>query len=71
MTLVVWVGGAMLAGLGGVMLGVGSQGVQWNMGFTLLLTMFAAIVLVEVLVATELLGPAYERLDLLSVERGE
>ncbi|MDP9331973.1 MAG: branched-chain amino acid ABC transporter permease [Actinomycetota bacterium] len=44
-TLVVWIGGAMLAGLGGVMLGVGSQGVQWNMGFTLLLTMFAAIVL--------------------------
>ena len=44
-TLVVWVGGAMLAGLGGVMLGVGSQGVEWNMGFTLLLTMFAAIVL--------------------------
>ncbi len=44
-TLVVWIGGAMLAGLGGVMLGMGSQGVQWNMGFTLLLTMFAAIVL--------------------------
>jgi neutral amino acid transport system permease protein len=44
-TLVVWAGGAMLAGLGGVMLGVGSQGVEWNMGFTLLLTMFAAIVL--------------------------
>ena len=44
-TLIVWIGGAMLAGLGGVMLGAGSQGVQWNMGFTLLLTMFAAIVL--------------------------
>jgi neutral amino acid transport system permease protein len=44
-TLVVWISGGMLAGLGGVMLGAGSQGVQWNMGFRLLLTMFAAIVL--------------------------
>ena len=33
--------------------------------------LFTLIVLMEVLVATELLGPAYERLDLLSVERGE
>ena len=31
----------------------------------------AIIVGVEVLAATEMLGPAYERLDLLSVERGE
>jgi hypothetical protein len=31
----------------------------------------AAIVIVEVLVATEALGPAYERLDVLAVERGE
>jgi ABC-2 type transport system permease protein len=30
-----------------------------------------AIVVVEVLMATEALGPAYERLDLTSVERGE
>jgi hypothetical protein len=30
-----------------------------------------AIVAVEVLMATEALGPAYERLDLSSVERGE
>jgi neutral amino acid transport system permease protein len=44
-TLIVWISGGMLAGLGGVMLGAGSQGVQWNMGFQLLLTMFAAIVL--------------------------
>ncbi len=44
-TLLVWIGGGMLAGLGGVMLGMGSQGVQWNMGFRLLLTMFAAVVL--------------------------
>jgi neutral amino acid transport system permease protein len=40
----VWIGGAMLAGLGGIMLGV-SQNVQWNMGFRLLLTMFAAVIL--------------------------
>jgi len=32
---------------------------------------FAAIVLVEVLVVTELLGPAYERIDVTSIERGE
>jgi neutral amino acid transport system permease protein len=44
-TLVVWIGGGMLAGLGGVLLGMGSQGVQWNMGFRLLLTMFAAVIL--------------------------
>jgi branched-chain amino acid transport system permease protein len=42
--LVVWVAGSMLAGLGGVLLGV-SQSVQWNMGFGLLLTIFAAVVL--------------------------
>jgi len=33
--------------------------------------LFAAVILTEVLVATELLGPAYERMDLTSVERGE
>lgn len=32
---------------------------------------FAAIVLVEVLAVTELLGPAYERIDVTSVERPE
>ena len=42
--LMVWIGGAALAGLGGVLLGV-SQSVQWNIGFRLLLTMFAAVVL--------------------------
>jgi branched-chain amino acid transport system permease protein len=40
----VWVGGTALAGLGGIMLGI-TQAVQWNMGFRLLLTMFAAVVL--------------------------
>ena len=33
--------------------------------------LFAAIVFVEVLVVTELLGPAYERIDLMSIERAE
>jgi branched-chain amino acid transport system permease protein len=42
--LIVWIGGAALAALGGILLGV-SQGVTWNMGFLLLLTMFAAVVL--------------------------
>jgi branched-chain amino acid transport system permease protein len=42
--LLVWVGGAALAGLGGVLLAV-SQSAQWNLGFRLLLTMFAAVVL--------------------------
>jgi len=32
---------------------------------------FAAIVLIEVVVATELLGPAYEGIDVTSVERPE
>ncbi len=39
--------------------------------FVIAAALFAGIVIVEVLAATELLGPAYERLDLLSVERGE
>jgi branched-subunit amino acid ABC-type transport system permease component len=42
--LIVWTSGAALAALGGILLGV-SQGVTWNMGFLLLLTMFAAVVL--------------------------
>jgi branched-chain amino acid transport system permease protein len=42
--MVVWTAGAALAGLGGILLAV-SQGVQYNMGFRLLLTMFAAVVL--------------------------
>jgi len=40
--LLVWVAGGALAGLGGVLLGLDEQ-VRWNMGFTLLLLMFAAI----------------------------
>ena len=40
--LLVWVGGGALAGLGGVLLGLDEQ-VRWNMGFTMLLLMFAAI----------------------------
>ncbi len=40
----VWVAGAALSALGGVVLGV-TESVQWNMGFRLLLTLFAAVVL--------------------------
>jgi len=43
--LIVWFGGAALAGLGGIMLGLGSEGVQWNMGFRVLLATFAAVIL--------------------------
>jgi neutral amino acid transport system permease protein len=42
--LVTWIMGAGLAGLGGVFLGV-SESVQWDMGFKLLLLIFAAVVL--------------------------
>jgi branched-chain amino acid transport system permease protein len=42
--LLVWVLGGALAGLGGVMYGV-EFGIRWDMGFTLLLLMFAAITL--------------------------
>ena len=40
--MLVWVAGGALAGLGGIMLGLDQQ-VSWNMGFTSLLLMFAAI----------------------------
>ena len=43
--LLVWISGAALAGLGGIMLGLGSEGVQWNMGFRILLPTFAAVIL--------------------------
>jgi len=39
-----WIVGAGLAGLGGVMFGVSEQ-VQWDMGFKLLLLIFAAVIL--------------------------
>jgi len=42
--LVVWVLGGALAGLGGVFYGL-EYGIRWDMGFTLLLLMFAAITL--------------------------
>ena len=42
--LIVWVVGAALAGLGGILLGLEQQ-VRWDMGFSLLLLMFAAITL--------------------------
>ena len=42
--LVTWIMGAGLAGMGGVMFGVSEQ-VQWDMGFKLLLLIFAAVIL--------------------------
>jgi branched-chain amino acid transport system permease protein len=42
--LLTWVVGAALAGLGGILYGT-SQTVSWDMGFTILLLMFAAVVL--------------------------
>lgn len=42
-TLITWVGGAMLAGLAGVLQGV-TEAITWNMGFELLLLMFAAVI---------------------------
>src|SRR3712207_9111430 len=42
--LVVWVLGGALAALGGVLLGLSDQ-VQWDMGFRLLLLMFAGVTL--------------------------
>lgn len=42
--LVVWALGGALAGLGGVFYGL-EYGVKWDMGFTLLLLMFAAVIL--------------------------
>ena len=44
MILVTWVTGAALAALGGVLSGL-SDNVMWDMGFTMLLLMFAAVVL--------------------------
>lgn len=42
--LIVWILGGALAGLGGVFYGL-EYGVKWDMGFTLLLLMFAAVIL--------------------------
>lgn len=42
--LATWVGGAALAALGGVLQGL-TERVSWDMGFTLLLLMFAAVIL--------------------------
>lgn len=41
---IVWIVGAALAGLGGIAFGV-TQAVQWDMGFRLLLPVFAAVIL--------------------------
>jgi branched-chain amino acid transport system permease protein len=42
--LVTWIAGAALAALGGIFYGT-SQTVSWDMGFTILLSMFAAVIL--------------------------
>lgn len=42
--LIVWIIAGALAGLGGLIYGL-TQSVQWDMGFTLLLTVFAAVIL--------------------------
>lgn len=42
--LVVWIAGGALAGFGGVLFGL-NQGIRWDMGFELLLLMFAAVTL--------------------------
>ena len=42
--MVVWISGAALAGLGGIFFGL-NQGVSWDMGFELLLLMFASVTL--------------------------
>ena len=41
---VVWVSGAMLAGLAGILLGI-AQGINWQTGFQILLLIFAAVTL--------------------------
>ena len=71
-------GGARLAGVFALP-GAIAAGVIWLIfyrfaGILVLVPMgvvFAAIVLIEVLAVTELLGPAYERIDVTSVERAE
>ncbi len=47
------------------------RGVMGEVVFVPAAVAFAAVVLLEVLVVTELLGPAYERIDVTSVERAE
>ncbi|MPY92475.1 MAG: branched-chain amino acid ABC transporter permease, partial [Acidimicrobiia bacterium] len=42
--LTVWVAGSALAGFGGLVLAV-TQSVQWDMGWSLLLTIFAGVIL--------------------------
>ena len=47
------------------------KGIVGDIVFVPIAMLFAAIVFLEVLVVTELLGPAYDRIDLTSIERGE
>ena len=45
MILATWAGGGALAALGGGFQGIGFAGVSWDLGFKLLLLMFAAVIL--------------------------
>jgi hypothetical protein len=65
---------ALFAVPGGIAGGIVWLALRRVMGATVFVPaaiLFAGVVLTEVLVATELLGPAYERIDLMSVERAE
>ena len=59
--------GALVSGL----IGLAFWRIVGDVIFVPAAVVFAGIVLLEVLVVTELLGPAYERIDLTSIERGE
>jgi len=62
---------ALPGALGGGVVWLIFRNLVGNVVFVPAAIVFAAIVLVEVLAVTELLGPAYERIDVTSVERAE
>jgi hypothetical protein len=62
---------AVPGGLAGGIIWLALRNVLGALVFIPAAVVFAGIVLTEVMVATELLGPVYERMDLTSVEKGE
>ncbi len=62
---------ALPGAVGGGVVWVIFHGLIGDVVFIPAAAVFAVIVLVEVLAVTELLGPAYDRIDVTSVERGE
>jgi hypothetical protein len=62
---------ALPGALGGGVVWLIFRNLVGNFVFVPAAVIFATIVLVEVLAVTELLGPAYERIDVTSVERAE